>query len=43
MNKQLMEAVERMTEKGYSVEAIAHAAQILKEKYIKEEKPNENK
>lgn len=43
MNKQLMEAIERMTEKGYSADMIRRAAQLLKDKYIKEEKPNENK
>lgn len=43
MNKQLTEAIERMTEKGYSLDFILRAAQILKEKYIKEERKNENK
>ena len=43
MNKQLTEAIERMTEKGYSAEMIRRAAQILKEKYIKEERKDENK
>lgn len=44
VNDQLFEAIERMTEKGYSAEMIRRAAQILKEKYIiKEERKNENK
>lgn len=43
MNKQLTEAIERMTEKGYSAEMIRRAGQILKEKYIKEERKNEIK
>jgi len=43
VNKQLTEAIERMTEKGYSAEMIRRAAQILKEKYIKEDNKDANK
>lgn len=44
MNKPLEKAVERMAERGYSADAIRRAAQLLKEKYIKEgNKQNENK
>lgn len=44
MNDQLFEAIERMTEKGYSSDFIARAAQLLKEMYTKKEgeKNNEN-
>ena len=44
MNDQLFEAIERMTEKGYSAEMIRRAAQLLKEMYTKKEgeKNNEN-
>lgn len=43
MNKQLVQAIERMAERGYSVDVILRAAQILKEKYIKEDNKDENK
>lgn len=44
MNKQLVEAVERWTEQGYSADFICRAAQLLKEMYTKKEgeKNNEN-
>lgn len=44
MNKQIMEAIDHMTEKGYSADFIARATQLLKEMYTKKEgeKNNEN-
>ena len=44
MNKQIMEAIDHMTEKGYSVDFILRAARLLKEMYTKKEgeKNNEN-
>jgi len=46
MNKQIMEAIDHMTEKGYSTDFIARAypylIQITKTK-LKEDNPNEDK